>query len=163
MPLPQVTIYTDGACLGNPGPGGWAAVIIKDGTRKEISGGFQHTTNNRMELKAAIEGLRLLSSSSQVTLFSDSKYLVDAMTLGWVEQWKAKKWRTAKRQKVLNPDLWKILLPLCEKHQVQFRWLQGHAGDRENERCDYLSNRAARGHNLPQDDGYITDSPPTLF
>jgi ribonuclease HI len=163
MPLPLISIFTDGACLGNPGPGGWAAVILAPSGRSELSGGFQHTTNNRMELMAAIEGLKALRQPSRIKLFSDSRYVVDAIMLGWARSWQAKKWRNASRQKVLNPDLWRTLLTLCEVHQVEFIWLQGHAGDRENERCDYLSNRAAKGRNLPEDDGYGFNSPPTLF
>jgi ribonuclease HI len=156
----SVTIYTDGACTGNPGPGGYGAVIVNGRQRQELSGGFRLTTNNRMELTDAIEALKSLKSSSSVKLYSDSKYLVDAMTLGWVEQWKSNRWRNSSKQKALNSDLWKELLQQCSRHQVTFNWVQGHAGNRENERCDALSTAAARHKNLPPDKGYEETSKP---
>ncbi|HTX80486.1 MAG TPA: ribonuclease HI [Longilinea sp.] len=160
-----VTIYTDGACTGNPGPGGYGAVVVNGHQRQELSGGFRMTTNNRMELMAAIEALKSLIEPSKVKLYSDSKYLVDAMTLGWTDQWKSNRWRNSSKQKVSNSDLWKELLQQCSRHQVTFAWVQGHAGNRENERCDYLSTTAARRRNLPPDKGYEgkTESPPALF
>jgi len=161
----SVIIYTDGACTGNTGPGGYGAVIVNNRQRQELSGGFRLTTNNRMELTAAIEALKSLKSSSSVKLYSDSKYLVDAMTLGWVEQWKSNRWRNSSKQKVLNSDLWKEMLYQCNRHQLTFTWVQGHAGNRENERCDALSTTAARRKNLPPDKGYedINKPAPKLF
>lgn len=154
---PQVIIYTDGGAIGNPGPGGYGAVILQAGQRKELSGGYRLTTNNRMELTAAIEALRVLPVSSQVTLHTDSKYLVDAVTQGWAKRWRANGWKRNKKDKALNPDLWQQLLDLLEKHQVEFVWVKGHAGNRENERCDRLAVQAARGKHLPADAGYRPD------
>jgi ribonuclease HI len=150
----QAVIYTDGACEGNPGSGGYGVVIIHAGRRKELSGGFRLTTNNRMEIYAAIKGLEALNEPCQVTLYSDSEYLVNAMTRGWVLRWKANHWKRNKREKALNVDLWERLLALCEHHQVEFVWVKGHAGLRENERCDRLSMEALKQKNLPIDDGY---------
>lgn len=150
----QVIIYTDGGSLGNPGPGGYAAVLLHKGHRKELSGGFRLTTNNRMELMAAIKGLEALKRPCSVTLYTDSRYLVDAMSKGWARRWRANGWRRSKREKALNPDLWERLLDLCDQHDVKFVWLRGHAGDPENERCDQLSQQAARQENLPPDPGY---------
>jgi len=150
----QVVIYTDGACEGNPGPGGYGVVINHVGRRKELSGGFRLTTNNRMEIYAAIKGLEELNEPCQVTLYSDSEYLVNAMTQGWVLRWRANHWKRNKREKALNVDLWERLLALCERHQVEFVWVKGHAGLRENERCDRLSLEALKRQNLPSDEGY---------
>lgn len=150
----KVIVYTDGACDPNPGPGGYGVVVIEGSRRKELSGGYRLTTNNRMELTAAIKGLEGLKSASKVTLYSDSKYLVDAMTAGWVERWKSMNWMRNKREKALNADLWKRILALCEKQQVEFRWVRGHAGNKENERCDWLSYEALRRPGLPADEGY---------
>jgi ribonuclease HI len=152
--LKQVTIYTDGACDPNPGPGGFGVVLIHNGHRKELSGGFRRTTNNRMELMAAIKGLEALKEPCQVTLYSDSEYLVRAMTEGWAQRWKTRGWRRSHKEPALNPDLWDRLLALCQAHQVEFVWVRGHAGVRENERCDFLSSRALRGTDLPPDEGY---------
>jgi ribonuclease HI len=152
--LKQVTLYTDGACDPNPGPGGFGVVLIHGEHRKELSGGFRRTTNNRMELMAAIKGLEALKEPCQVTLHSDSEYLVRAMTEGWAQRWKARGWRRSNKQPALNPDLWDRLLALCQVHQVEFVWVRGHAGVRENERCDFLSSRALRGKDLPPDEGY---------
>ena len=163
-PTPTVTIYTDGACTGNPGPGGYGVVLLASGQRKELSGGFSRTTNNRMELTAAIEGLRALKQPSKVTLYSDSRYLVDGMTKGWARSWRARGWKRSSREPALNADLWAQLLELSEKHQVTFVWLRGHAGDPENERCDQLSVQAASRPGLPPDPGYRPDpQPPRLF
>ena len=153
----QVTIYTDGACMGNPGPGGYAAVLLQAGHRKEVSAGFQLTTNNRMELMAAIEGILTLKEKCRVSLYSDSKYVVDAMSKGWAQRWRANGWKRNKTEKAVNPDLWERLLSLCEYHDVDFRWVRGHSGNRENERCDELAVRAARETNLPIDKGYESD------
>ena len=154
----NVTIYTDGACIGNPGPGGYCAVLLYHGHRRELSGGYRRTTNNRMEMMAAIVGLEALKEKCKVTLYSDSEYLVKAVTKGWARRWRANGWKRSKRAKVLNPDLWKKLLRLCEHHEVQFSWVKGHAGTLENVRCDELAMEAARQPNLPDDEGYIFQS-----
>ena len=147
---PRITIYTDGACSGNPGPGGYAAVLIQGKHRKELSGGFRRTTNNRMELVAAIVSLQALKRPCMVRLYTDSKYLQESVTLGWAKRWQSKDWQT-KEGKRLNWDLWGQLLEVCGRHDVEFVWLRGHAGDSENERCDVLSVAAARGKDLPPD------------
>ncbi len=154
--LPRVIIYTDGACLGDPGagPGGYAAVVIRDGRREELSGGFRMTTNNRMELMAAIVALQTLETQCRVTLFSDSQYMIEAMTKGWARGWRARHWHRSNKDKALNPDLWEQLLDLCDKHAVEFVWVKGHAGNLENERCDALSLQAAGQPDLPPDRGY---------
>ncbi len=149
--LKSVTIYTDGACLGNPGPGGYAAILTLGGQRKEISGGFNKTTNNRMELMAAIKGLEALKEPGRVTLYSDSQYLVESMTKDWVMRWRANGWKRNKKDYALNVDLWKRLLKLCEQHEVEFKWTRGHVGTPENERCDYLANQTASQPDLPDD------------
>jgi ribonuclease HI len=154
MATKQVTIYTDGACLGNPGPGGYGVVLLSGDHRKEISEGFRLTTNNRMEILAAIIGLEALRAKCRVTLHSDSQYLVNAMHLGWAARWRANNWLRNKREKALNPDLWERLLHCAEPLDVEFRWLRGHAGDPENERCDQLAMAAAKGENLATDFGY---------
>ncbi len=153
-PRKTVVIYTDGACLGNPGPGGYGAILLFERHRKELSGGFNPTTNNRMELRAAIVALEALREPCNVVLHSDSEYVVKAMTLGWAERWEAAGWRLASRQPAANVDLWERLLAQCRRHQVTFRWVQGHAGDPENERADQLAMRAALGPSLPRDEGY---------
>lgn len=137
--MKQVTLYTDGACSGNPGPGGWGAILECEGHRKELSGGEASTTNNRMELTAVIEGLSALKFSCAVTLVSDSKYVIDAITKGWVYSWKAKGWRKADKSPALNVDLWEKLLPQLDRHQMTYRWVKGHAGHPENERCDQMA------------------------
>lgn len=149
--MENVTIYTDGACHGNPGPGGYAAVLLFGEKRKEVSGGFRDTTNNRMEILAAINGLEALAAPCKVTLYTDSQYLVNSMTLGWVEKWQANNWKRNKKERAKNVDLWKQLLHLCEKHQVAFKWTRGHVGTPENERCDQLANKAAQLPDLPED------------
>jgi len=154
MATKQVTIYTDGACLGNPGPGGYGVVLLYGDHRKEISGGFRLTTNNRMEILAAIIGLEALKAKCRVTLYSDSQYLVNAMQMDWAARWRANNWMRNKREKALNPDLWERLLSCTESLDVEFRWLRGHAGDSENERCDQLAMAAARGETLAIDFGY---------
>ena len=137
--MKQVTLYTDGACSGNPGPGGWGAILECEGHRKELSGGEASTTNNRMELTAVIEGLSALKYSCAVTLVSDSKYVIDAITKGWVYSWKAKGWRKADKSPALNVDLWEKLLVQLDRHQMTYQWVKGHAGHPENERCDQLA------------------------
>lgn len=144
-----VSIYTDGGCDPNPGPGGYGVILLFGKHRKELSGGFRLTTNNRMELYAAIAGLQALQETCRVTLSSDSEYLVNAMTQGWIQRWERKGWK-----KVKNPDLWKILLVLCSQHQVTFNWIKGHAGHPENERCDQLAMHALLAQDLPADEAY---------
>lgn len=153
-PPKDVTIYTDGACIGNPGPGGYGTVLLHGSHRKELSGGYRLTTNNRMELIAAIVGLRALTSACAVTLHTDSLYLRNAMVKGWAKRWRANGWKRNKKDRALNPDLWEQLLDLCDRHRVKFVWVQGHAGDLENERCDQLAAASARRDNLPPDTGY---------
>ena len=154
MHLKEVTIYTDGACLGNPGPGGYGIILIHQSHRKELSGGFRLTTNNRMEILAAIVALEALREKCRVTLYSDSQYLVDAIMKGWAVKWKKNSWWLNNKERAKNIDLWEKLLPPCEKHQVEFRWVKGHAGNVENERCDQLSMATLRQPNLPADEGY---------
>ena len=151
----QITIYTDGACLGNPGPGGYGAVLLCGSQRKELSGGFKLTTNNRMEITAALVALEALREPCRVTLYSDSQYVVNAMSKGWAQRWQANGWKRNKREDAVNPDLWERMLELCRRHTVEFRWVRGHSGMKENERCDRLAVAAARGSGLPEDPGYI--------
>jgi len=150
----EVTIYTDGGCLGNPGPGGYGVVLRYGRHEKHLSGGFARTTNNRMEIMAAIVGLEALKDPCRVTLHSDSKYVVDAMTLGWVRRWRANGWKRNKKDKAVNVDLWERLLAACARHEVAFKWVKGHAGHPDNEACDRLANGAAAGKDLPTDEGY---------
>ncbi|HYG33714.1 MAG TPA: ribonuclease HI [Clostridia bacterium] len=159
--IPCVEIYTDGGCDPNPGAGGYGAVLLHPKKRAEISGGFRRTTNNRMEIYAAIKGLELLKKPCKVTLYSDSQYLVNAMMKGWARAWKRKNWWRTNQERALNADLWKRLLELCEIHKVKFVWVRGHAGNKENERCDSLSCVALRKPNLPVDEGYEKAPEPT--
>jgi len=138
----RVTIYTDGACSGNPGPGGWGAILIHGDTRREISGGEAQTTNNRMEMMAAIEALKLLKTPCAVTLYSDSAYLVRAFTQRWLDNWQRNGWKTSAKEPVLNQDLWMELLALTRTHDVQFQKVKGHAHDGDNNRCDALARAA---------------------
>ena len=151
---PKVTIYTDGACIGNPGPGGYGVVLLYNGHRKELSGGYRETTNNRMETLAAIVGLEALEEVCQVTVYSDSAILVKGIEEGWAKRWRANGWWRNKKDKALNTDLWSRLLGLCEQHEVKFAWVRGHAGNPENERCDQLAVQAAHSPNLMIDKGY---------
>ena len=141
--MKQVNIFTDGACKGNPGPGGWGAILDYKGTRRELGGGEPQTTNNRMELSAVIAALSALTEPCEVTLTSDSKYVVDAVGKGWVYGWKKRGWKKSDSSPALNSDLWEKLLPLLSKHRVTFVWIKGHAGHPENERCDELAVAAA--------------------
>jgi ribonuclease HI len=152
--LKHVTIYTDGACIGNPGPGGYGVVLIYENRRKELSGGYRMTTNNRMEIMAAIVGLQALKGRCRVTMYSDSQYLVRATSQGWAKRWQAKGWMRNRRETALNPDLWETLLQLCDHHEVDFRWVKGHARSPENLRCDELAMQAAQQRDLPTDYGY---------
>ena len=135
----HVEIFTDGACSGNPGPGGWGAVLRYQGREKELSGGEASTTNTRMELSAVIAALEALKEPCQVTLTSDSKYVIDAIEKGWARKWRANGWMRNKKDPALNPDLWGRLLDLLDQHEVTFVWVKGHAGHPENERCDALA------------------------
>jgi ribonuclease HI len=137
--MKSVTIYTDGACSGNPGPGGYGAVLLYGNHRKEISGGEPQTTNNRMEIMGVIKSLELLKEPCAVQLYSDSRYVVDAIEKGWASRWQQNGWMRNKKEPALNPDLWEILLTLLHKHKVTFHWVKGHAGHPENERCDELA------------------------
>ena len=141
--MKHVDIYTDGACRNNPGKGGWGAILVYQGIEKELSGGEVETTNNRMELTAAIEALSALREPCEVTLTSDSKYLIDAITKGWAVSWRAHGWKKGDRSPALNPDLWEQLLTLLEKHRVTFVWVKGHDGHPYNERCDALATTFA--------------------
>lgn len=162
--MKHVSIYTDGGCRpSNPGPGGYGIVLNYNGQRKELSGGFRWTTNNRMELLAAIIGLEALKQPCQVTLYSDSKYLVDAMTAGWAKRWQSQGWRRNKKgEKAKNPDLWARLLDAAKRHKIDWQWVRGHSGITENERCDQLATQAAQGQNLPIDEGYEAEQLPQV-
>ena len=137
--MKNVEIYTDGACTGNPGKGGFGAVLIYNGNEKRISRGYRKTTNNRMELMAAIEALKLLKEKCKVTLYSDSKYLTDAINKNWLQSWQKNGWRKADKKSVLNIDLWKQLIELKNNHDVTFVWVKGHDGNSYNEICDTLA------------------------
>lgn len=137
--MKQVNVYTDGACSGNPGPGGWGAVLEYKGVRKELSGGEAQTTNNRMEMTAVIRALEALTEPCRVILCSDSKYVIDALSKGWAKKWRANGWKRGDKKPALNPDLWEQLLNACERHQMEYQWIKGHAGHPENERCDELA------------------------
>lgn len=141
--MKQVFVYTDGACRGNPGVGGWGAVLVYDKHEKELSGGERETTNNRMELTAAIMALSALKEPCEVKLTTDSKYLCDAITQGWAEAWKNNGWKKADKKPALNRDLWEELLTLLQKHNVTFEWVKGHDGHPYNERCDRLATEFA--------------------
>jgi len=134
-----VTIYTDGACSGNPGPGGWGAILCYQGVEKELSGGAAQTTNNRMELLGVISALQALKEPCRVELYSDSKYVVDALEKGWAESWKKRGWIKSDKKPALNVDLWETLLELCDKHELSCHWGKGHAENKYNNRCDLLA------------------------
>lgn len=142
--MKKVNIYTDGACLGNPGPGGYGVILEYNGNIREYSAGCASTTNNRMELSAVIAGLSMLKEPCEVILYSDSKYVVDAIEKKWVYSWKSKGWKKTDKSPALNVDLWEELLPLLEKHKVSFVWLKGHAGHPQNERCDQMAVAEAK-------------------
>lgn len=149
--LKEVIIYTDGACSGNPGPGGYGIVMIFNGHRKELSGGFKTTTNNRMELMGVIVGLESLKEKCRVLIVSDSKYVVDAIEKGWVEKWRSNNWMRTKSEEAKNADLWKRLLKLLELHEVRFKWVKGHSDNPENTVCDKLAVAETKKSNLPED------------
>jgi ribonuclease HI len=150
----EVEIYTDGACSGNPGPGGYAAILSCGGHKKEVWGGRRRTTNNRMEILAVIEALACLKKPCKVRVFSDSKYLVDAMEKGWVTRWRSKGWMRGKDAPALNVDLWQRLLALLAVHEVRFAWVKGHGDNPQNQRCDELARGAIQAGGLGEDEGY---------
>ena len=152
--LKNINIYTDGACVGNPGPGGYAAILEYGEHQKEISGGYKMTTNNRMEIMAVIKGLEALKDVCKVTVWSDSEYLVKAMNEGWVRKWKGYNWKLSNKKRAASIDLWDRLLKLCEIHDVDFEWVKGHSFNRKNAYCDELANEAANNSKLPEDVGY---------
>jgi ribonuclease HI len=150
----RVLIYTDGGVIGNPGPGGYGVVLRYKDHKKELSGGFRLTTNNRMEIWACIEALRVLKHKCSVVIYSDSKYVVEAISRGWAQRWQSNGWKKSDQLKAENTDLWEQLLHLCTQHEVSFRWIRGHIGTEDNERCDQLAMEAARRKDLPSDFGY---------
>ena len=152
--MKRVVIHTDGACKGNPGPGGYGVVMVCGKHRLELSKGFTRTTNNRMELLATIVALETLKEACEIELLSDSRYVIDAMTKNWIKGWKAKGWKTASNQPVKNKDLWLRLAAAAELHRMTWKWLRGHAGHKENERCDVLAVAAATGRDLLVDAGF---------
>ena len=149
--MKTVTLYTDGACSGNPGPGGWGAILVYRGTEKALSGGEQETTNNRMELTAVIRGLEALKESCIVELYSDSKYVIDALEKGWAESWRARGWKKADKKPALNPDLWERLLTLTARHEMRYHWVKGHADNPWNNRCDEMA--VAQWKRLREEEG----------
>jgi len=153
-PRKAVTIYTDGACLGNPGPGGYGAVLDCGSERQELSGGRKLTTNNRMELFACIAALEALTEPSDVSLTTDSRYVHDAIEKRWLASWIKKGWVNSEKKPVKNQDLWRRMLPLLNRHKVKFNWVRGHTGHPENERCDVLARQAANSRGLEADEGY---------
>lgn len=153
----EVTIYTDGSCHGNPGPGGYAAILLHGKFKKELTGGFRLTTNNRMELLAAIVAFEALKESCKVDFYTDSTYVRNGLEKGWAENWRRNGWKK-KKGKVISPDLWKRLLIAVEGHKIAYHWVKGHSGNPLNERCDELANiESSKGAKLPKDPGY----PPT--
>ena len=140
----KILIFTDGACLGNPGPGGWGAILRYKSSEKELSGGDADTTNNRMELTAAIEALKALKEPCSVELYTDSRYLLDGIEKGWAKSWRARGWKKSDKKPALNSDLWEELLGLLEVHSAQLLWVKGHDGHDENERCDALASSFAK-------------------
>lgn len=162
----KVVIYTDGSALVNPGPGGYGVVLKFKGHRKELSGGFRQTTNNRMEIYACIAGLQSIKQPSAVMIISDSKYVVESMNQGWARRWQANGWRRNDKEKAENADLWAALLEQCSRHTVAFQWIKGHNSTKENERCDQLALAAAQRTGLPVDEGFEEkerQKPPSLF
>lgn len=152
--MKSVVIYTDGACSGNPGAGGYGVVLLYGAARKELSGGYRLTTNNRMEILAVIKGLEALKEPCEVVLYSDSRYVVDAIEKGWVKKWKSNGWKRNGKEMASNVDLWEQMLALLERHKVHFQWVKGHADNPENERCDELARVAIASGNLKEDKNY---------
>ncbi len=152
--MKEVFLYTDGACSGNPGPGGYGAILVYNGHEKVISAGYKTTTNNRMELLGVIVGLSVLKEPCVVQLYTDSKYVSEAIEKGWAVSWRDNGWRKKDKKPAKNPDLWEQLLELLEKHKVEIHWLKGHAGHEYNERCDQLAVAAYMSENLLEDENY---------
>lgn len=152
--MKTVEIYTDGACSGNPGAGGYGALLLYGSAKKELSAGYRMTTNNRMEMLAVIKALEALKEPCHVVLYSDSKYVVDAITKGWVTKWKQNGWQRNKKEKASNVDLWEDMLKQLERHDVTFQWVKGHADNPGNERCDTLAREAILSNNLQEDENY---------
>lgn len=161
MEMKKIEIFTDGSSLGNPGPGGYAAIVCYKGIKKELSQGYRRTTNNRMEMMGAIASLSALKERCSVTIYTDSQYLADGISKGWAIKWRQRGWIKSNKERALNVDLWSKLLDLLEYHQVEFKWLRGHAGHPENERCDKLAKEAATAPNLLIDKDYEESSLPT--
>ncbi len=157
----KVSIHTDGGCKPNPGPGGYGVVLRYMKHRKELSGGFRRTTNNRMEIYAAIAGLASLKEHCSVEVYTDSQYLANAIAKGWALRWQRNGWMRTKQEKALNSDLWEELLKLTSFHDVEFKWVRGHAGDTDNERCDLLAGRARKRPDLAPDLGYESTPSPS--
>lgn len=151
----EITVYSDGGARYNPGPGGYGVIIVDNGNQKEYSGGFRHTTNNRMELMGCIVALRELGPCSKpITIYTDSSYVVNGISKGWAKGWRKRGWIKSDKQPAINPDLWGELLDLTEGRKITFRWVKGHAGHPMNERCDELAVAASNGNNMPEDVGY---------
>lgn len=146
--MKKIEMFTDGACSGNPGPGGWGTILKFNGIEKELSGGESETTNNRMEMIAVISGLKALKEPCDVELFTDSKYVCDSVNKGWVYSWKKNNWKKADKKPALNVDLWEEMIQLLEVHKVTFNWIKGHNGHPENERCDRLAVMESQKHSL---------------
>lgn len=154
--MKRVTIYTDGACSGNPGPGGYGVLLLYGSARRELSAGYRRTTNNRMEMMGCIVGLQALKERCEVLIYSDSSYVVDAITKSWAVRWRENGWKRREKGKwkeAMNADLWAVMLELCEQHDVMFQWVRGHNGNEGNERCDELARQAAALASLV-DEGY---------
>lgn len=152
--MTKVTIYTDGACSGNPGPGGYGTILQSGKHERELAQGYRRTTNNRMELMAVIAGLKILTRQCSVTLYSDSRYVVDGIEKGWAKSWKARGWKKADKQPAVNADLWALILDLTARHQVKLVWVKGHASNPGNNRCDALAVAASKSAGLIVDEGY---------
>lgn len=166
--LPEVVIYSDGGAEPNPGRGGYGVILTHRSHKKELSQGYRHTTNNRMELMGVITGLEALKTRSKVKIYTDSRYVVDGIEKGWARKWKSKGWYRTKNEKAINADLWARLLELLEKHEVSFFWVRGHNGHAQNERCDTLATLALKRDNLEEDTGFMPNvqkrnSSPDLF
>lgn len=155
----KVVMFTDGSANANSGEGGYGVILKYKESVKELSGGFRKTTNNRMEIIACIEGLRALKKKSDVVVFSDSQYVVNSISKGWAKKWQAQNWMRNDKERAENPDLWAQLLELCNQHNVEFQWVKGHNGTKENERCDQLALEAAQKRNLPADEGFENPKP----
>ena len=153
--MKEVALFTDGSCLGNPGPGGWAAILEYKGHVKELSQGYKQTTNNRMELMAVINGLQALKEPCVVQITTDSQYVKNGMT-SWLAGWKNRNWKTSTKQAVKNKDLWQILDQECTRHEIHWNWVKGHAGHTQNERCDELARNAAFGDSKISDQGFVS-------